>query len=166
MPLRASTCIARSIAALQSLVPVPTAALNAPTSHEPRQAPGHRAVAGEVGFQTVQITSGDLSEHDKTSVVIKGVPGRILGAAARSSMATAVGRGSCGRLWAAEVARRDHIGVLALGRQQKVAKNETIGAHLEREVIVRELVRHVDGRHAADSTSSSTRRLEGMSEAS
>ena len=39
--------------------------------------------------------------------------------------------------------RSDYMGVLALGRQQKVGRNEANGGHLEGEFELRELLRHV-----------------------
>ena len=78
----------------------------------------------------------------------------------------AIGRDGCGRLWAKFAMRRDYMGALALGRQHKVAINGRIGGHLKGEVEVRELVRHADVCAAGHSTSSSTSRLERMTEAS
>ena len=81
-------------------------------------------------------------------------------------MLRAAGRAGCGRQWAAAAMRRDYMGALALGMQHKVARNGPIGAHLEGEVAVRELLRHVDVCRDARSTSPSTRRLERRAEAS
>lgn len=94
------------------------------------------------------------------------MPGRIQGATACSGMLRAVGWADCGQLWAAAAMRHDHMGVLALGRQQEVARNGPIGGYLEREVGVRELVRHVDVCRSARSTSPLIRRLEARAEAS
>ena len=95
----------------------------------------------------------------------QGVPGRIRGATACSGMLRAAGWAGCGRLLAAAAMRRDYMGALALGRQQKVARNGPIGGYLDREVEVRERLRHVDVCCGARSTSPSTRRLERRAEA-
>ena len=95
----------------------------------------------------------------------QGVPGRIRGATACSGMLRAAGWAGCGRLLAAAAMRRDYMGALALGRQQKVARNGPIGGYLDREVEVRERLRHVDVCCGARSTSPSTRRLERRTEA-
>ena len=96
----------------------------------------------------------------------RDVPRWILGASARLSMLRAARWAGCGRLLAVAAMQGDYMGALALGRQQKVARNGPIGAHLEREVEDRELVQHVDVRRDARSSSPSTRRLERRVEAS
>lgn len=94
------------------------------------------------------------------------MPGRILGDWVVVSTLRAAGWDGCGGLWAKLAMQGDYTGALALGMQQKMAINEAIGGHLDREVAVRELLLHVDVCCGAESTLPSTRRLERRAEAS
>ena len=122
-PYTPHTHDARSLATPPGPEPVPAAAHDIYTSHKPCQGPGASTLARDVDFHTAASAPAGLSEHEKTQVVRNGVPRRDVGATACSIMPTATGRDSCPRLWAVAVVRRDHMGALALGRQQIMGRN-------------------------------------------